>query len=69
MIFLRKLVQNVSKKVFFLSRNVPNFKMADIQSTFNQGTTSYTGTPTGTFKPTGKCRKKKKIKEAAIYQQ
>lgn len=34
--------------------------MADIQSTFNQGTTSYTGTPTGAFKPIGKCRKKKK---------
>lgn len=43
--------------------------MADIQPTFNQGTTSYTGTPTGAFKPIGKCRKKKKIKEAVIYQQ
>lgn len=44
---------------FFHSRKIPNFKMVDLQSTFNQGTTDYTETPTGAFRPIGKYQKKK----------
>ena len=37
--------------------------MVDLQSTFDQGTTDFTGTPTGAFKPISKYKKKKKKKK------
>lgn len=33
--------------------------MVDVQSTFSQATTDYTGTPTGACRPIGKLKKKK----------
>lgn len=33
--------------------------MVDVQPTFNQATTDYTGTPTGACRPIGKYKKKK----------
>jgi len=48
------------RNYFFLSKNVSNFKMVDVQPTFNQATPDYTGTPTGACGPRGKYKKKKK---------
>lgn len=55
------------RNYLFCSRNLSNFKMVDLQSTFDQGTTDFTGTPTGAFKPISKYKKKKeKSKETEI---
>lgn len=42
----------------FLPKNVSNFKTVDVQSTFSQATTDYTGTSTGACRPIGKLKKK-----------
>lgn len=39
------------RNYFFHCKNI--FKMVVLQSTFTQGTTAYTGTPTDAFKPIG----------------
>ena len=35
----------------FRNISISNFKMVDLQSTCDQGTTDFTGTPIGAFKP------------------
>lgn len=35
-----------------------NFKMVNLQSTCDQGTTDFTGTPIGAFKPISKYKRK-----------
>lgn len=41
------------RNYFLHFRNIliSNFKMVDLQSTCDQGTTDFTGTPIGAFKP------------------
>lgn len=62
------------RNYFFHCKNI--FKMVVLQSTFTQGTTAYTGTPTDAFKPIGGSPPDSppptpppKIKEAKICEQ
>ena len=48
----------------FRNISISNFKMVNLQSTCDQGTTDFTGIPTGAFKPISKY--KKKVKETKI---
>lgn len=47
----------------FRNISISNFKMVDLQSTCDQGTTDFTGTPIGAFKPIST---KKKVKGTEI---
>lgn len=40
--------------------------MVDVQSTFSQATTDYTGTQTGAYRPIGKYKRTNRIKKAEI---
>lgn len=42
----------------FRNISISNFKMVNLQSTCDQGTTDFTGIPTGAFKPISKYKKK-----------